>query len=205
MSAWDLLKEYEVDLTFMRPDTTGIRLKSPKNQTYSRAGDYPYDEGDPSYGQPNDYDRETAELGGASHHALVPKDTSHSVWEAMGTPTFFQKSQDGSDMYGSAGTLPGAQMGWSSNPSKPWEADEDTPDVEKYGKDIAEDYINADPEMDFPSDIRDVGDSAGSFVSGLGNSQKSSRNLYAPGWKEEKEIFPESAWAAVARIFGKKA
>jgi hypothetical protein len=113
-----------MEFSLMRPDGSGQRGGGVPSEPISRASNYPYDQDndDFMYGEPGPYDRGSGDYE-PSHAQLTPKDTSHSSWdmdEAMGTPMNFSISSRA----GAEGGGPLASSGWSHNPPKDWDEDE---------------------------------------------------------------------------------
>jgi hypothetical protein len=135
-----------------RPDDSGERggMHRPR---LSRGEDYPYDEDDPDgmYGQPGPYDRGSGGRG-PSHAQLTP---SHSAWEELGEilgyPALLSKAYQGSQI-GHATGIPGADGGWSNDPSKPWDEDQiDYDDLETYGEGYLD--MTLDPKVPQPEPV----------------------------------------------------
>lgn len=123
-------------------DSSGLRGGNPRQGATNRGPFYPYDN--------PDSEKATgvqSKEGEPLHHFLVPRnvDPDDERWgseieEAAGTPMNFgmsSRSSRGND-------IPGAQTGWSHPPTHPWDADEESDEVEAFGKDVVEDL---DPEL----------------------------------------------------------
>ena len=112
-------------------DDSGIRAKGVIKKPINRGGDYPYDK-DISYGSPQVYDR-GSNHSGELHHSLTPKDTEHFsltlldleelVKEVMGSPMSMTKSN--TSQLGSSNPGSSSSMGWSRNPIKDWDEEEE--------------------------------------------------------------------------------
>jgi hypothetical protein len=109
-----------------------------QQKLYARAGTYPYDE-PVTYGTPHVTGPDSVGGNPGSEHGITPMNTAHSPWdeieEAMGTPYFFSKAYQGSQMGGATG-VPGAAGSWSSGQGE-WNTNEMPNDeLDKYGNEL---------------------------------------------------------------------
>lgn len=137
-----ILKKRTHEIEVIPDDRFGIRREP---QSYGQG--YPYDGRGNWYGEPRAYDRGSGGREPGRTLLVLPHDVTHSAWddvvEAIGTPYFFKKAYN--SQMGNATGIPGAGGNWSSDPSKPWDENEETFE-ESFDKVPVEPVPNSDPE-----------------------------------------------------------
>jgi len=142
-----LLLEYQAGYTgnaFSRPDSSGIRGKGLNRKAYQMGDDeYPYGKGQPTYGTPQAYSRDSSGHGGTHQNVPVPKGIgsddgrwSADVDEALGVPFNVDRAGRGTGGAGTGGRVaPGSSGQWSARPTGgQWDNKLDDDELEKYGR-----------------------------------------------------------------------